>query len=124
MLSTFAGVAIVIASLGIFGMTLFQSNIRRKEISIPKVLGAFVSSLLAMLFRSHPRISALSLLVSVPIIWIISGEWLSAYPQRIRISVEFHLIPALAIIGIVVLRSIVQIWNATQANLVYHLKNE
>ena len=124
MFSTFAGVAIAIASLGILGMTLFQANIRRKEISIRKVLGASVSSILAMLSRSNARVIALSLLISVPLIWLIASEWLSTYPLRIGISVEFFLVPALAIITIVTLTSIIQIWKATQSNPVDHLKDE
>ena len=124
MFSTFAGVAIAIASLGILGMTLFEANIRRKEISIRKVLGASVSSILVLLSASNARIIALSFVISLPLIWFIATEWLSTYPLRIRISVEFFLIPALAIISIVALTSIVQIWKAAQSNPVDHLKNE
>lgn len=124
MFSIFAGVAIAIASLGILGMTLFQANIRRKEISIRKVLGASVSSILVMLSRSNAKVIALSLLISVPLIWLIASEWLSTYPLRIAISLWFFLIPSLAIISIVGLTSIVQIWSAAQSNPVEHLKNE
>lgn len=124
MFSIFAGVAIAIASLGILGMTLFQANIRRKEICIRKVLGASVSSILVMLSRNNAKVIALSLLISVPLIWLIASEWLSTYPMRIRISTEFFLIPALAIISIVVLTSIFQIWKTAQSNPVDHLKNE
>lgn len=124
MFGAFAGVAIAIASLGILGMTLYQANIRRKEISIRKVLGASVSSILILLSRSGGRIIALSLFISVPLTWFIATEWLSTYPVRIRISAHFFLIPALVIISIVSLTSIVQIWRAAQSNPVDHLTNE
>lgn len=76
-----AGVAIFIASLGILGMTLFKAHTRVKEISIRKVLGASVLSLLALLSRDQIKVICISLIISFPLIWFIASDWLSSYPS-------------------------------------------
>lgn len=124
MFTTFAAIAIAIACLGIVGMTLFQANIRRKEISIRKVLGASVSSILVLLSRSNARVVSISFLISLPLIWLLAREWLSTYPLRIGMSAKFFLIPVLGIGILVAFISVFQIWNASRSNPVEHLKNE
>jgi putative ABC transport system permease protein len=120
----FSGIAIFIACLGILGMTLFEANARVKEISIRKVLGATVSNLLALLSRDHIRVICISVLISVPLIWLIATEWLSTYPSRIEIAGEIFLIPTLVIVVMVAVTSFFQTWKATNTNPVNHLRNE
>lgn len=120
----FSGIAILIACLGVFGMTLFEANARVKEISIRKVLGASVSSLMDLLSRDHVRVLSLSTLISVPLIYFAAMEWLSTYPARIAMSPVFFLIPVLAIVVMVVVTSCFQTWKASNTNPVDHLKHE
>lgn len=120
----FAGIAIFIACLGILGITLFEANARIKEISIRKVLGASVSSLVALLSRDHVRIVLLSTLVAVPLIYFLANEWLSTYPVRIEISSLFIIVPVGVILTMVIITSGFQTLKAASTNPVDHLKHE
>jgi len=122
--SLFSGIAIFIAALGILGMTLLESNSRIKEISIRKVLGASLSSLLSLLSRAHIRVVLLSALISIPLVYFIATEWLSNYPARIEVGFGFILIPILIISGMVALTASFYTWKAADANPVDHLKHE
>ena len=120
----FAGVAIFIASMGIFGMTLFETNARRKEISIRKVLGATGSNLALLLSRGHLVIVFFSSLIAAPIIYIAAREWLATYPVRIEISFLFFLAPVALMLGMIILTSGVQTFKAIKSNPVDNLKYE
>jgi putative ABC transport system permease protein len=106
------------------GMTLFQANARMKEISIRKVLGASVASLLALLTRSHMKLILLSSAISLPLIYFIGTEWLSNYPVRIEISPWFFIIPFAIIFVTVLLISCFQTWRAATTNPIDYIKHE
>jgi putative ABC transport system permease protein len=122
--SFFAGVAILIACLGVLGMALFESNARIKEISIRKVLGASIVNLLALLSRDQTRCILFSCIISFPIVWYGARVWLSSYPLKIGFSPLVLLVPAVAIACTVIVLSCVQALKAVTSNPVDHLKNE
>jgi len=120
----FAGIAVFIAGLGIFGMTLFETNARRKEISIRKVLGASGRNLMLLLSRGHLRVVVLSTLIATPIIYFAAGEWLSTYPMRIEMSWLFFVAPLTLIFIMMILTAGLQTFKAVQSNPVDNLKYE
>jgi putative ABC transport system permease protein len=79
----FAGIAILIACLGVLGMTLFEMNTRLKEISIRKVLGASVFGLVFLLSRTNMRLILISFALATPLIYYFTIEWLAHYPTKI-----------------------------------------
>jgi putative ABC transport system permease protein len=122
--SAFSAIAVFIACLGIFGMTLFEANSRLKEISIRKVLGASVNNLIQLLARDHIRIVLLSSIFAGPVIYFVAGRWLATYPIRIELSPFFFMIPFVAVAVLVFLTSGFQTIKAANTNPVNHLKNE
>lgn len=122
--STFATIAIFIACLGILGMTLFEASARLKEISIRKVLGATATSLVALLSKENMRLVILAAVISTPVIYFTSREWLATYPVSIGISVWLFIIPLVALLLMVLCVSSVETIKAANANPVEHLKNE
>jgi putative ABC transport system permease protein len=120
----FAGIAIVVASLGILGITLFEANIRLKELSIRKVLGASVTNLIRLLAREHIRILVISGCIATPLVYLFASKWLASYPIRIEISPAILLISMLVLVVIVVLTSCFQTIKAANTNPVDHLKHE
>jgi putative ABC transport system permease protein len=122
--SAFSGIAVFIACLGIFGMTLFEANSRLKEISIRKVLGASVGNLIRLLSHDHIRIVLLSSLIAGPIIYFAAEQWLTTYPIRIELSPVFFMMPFAAVAVLVFLTSAFQTVKAANTNPVNHLKNE
>jgi putative ABC transport system permease protein len=122
--SVFAGVAVFIGCLGIFGMTLFEASARQKEIIIRKVLGASATNLIALLSRDNVRLVLISAAIATPLIYFIAQEWLSGYPMRIDLSPMFFLMPLTLILLVVATVSSFQTIKAANSNSVDHLKNE
>ncbi|HEX6225082.1 MAG TPA: ABC transporter permease [Chryseolinea sp.] len=122
--SFFAGVAILIACLGVLGMALFESNARIREISIRKVLGASAVSLLALLSRDQARCILLSWIISFPTVWYGARVWLSSYPLQVSFSPLVLLLPAAVIACTVTVLSGVQALKVVSSNPVDHLKDE
>ena len=120
----FSGVAIVLACLGILGITLFESQARLKEIGIRKVLGASVTALIRLLTQSYMRIALLAGLIAAPLIFLAAQRWLSDYPVRIQLSAWFFVVPLFFLVLLVVLSSGYQTYRAAASNPVDQLKHE
>ena len=84
--------AILIGSLGLYGLASLAMQNRTKEISIRKVLGATEQSLLILLSKDYIVLILISLLVSVPITWYLMKDWLSTFEYRINIGAGVFLI--------------------------------
>ncbi len=120
----FAGIAIVIACLGVLGITLFEMNARLKEISIRKVLGASVFGLVILLSRTNFRLILISSGLAAPAIYYLTKEWLTNYPDRIEFTPLLTFVPLIIISIMVVLVSGIQTIKAAGSNPIDHLKNE
>lgn len=83
----FAILAIFIASLGLFGLATFNTQQRSKEVSIRKVLGASVSSIIQLLSKEIIILILISNLVAWPIAWYAMNQWLAKFAYHIDISI-------------------------------------
>jgi putative ABC transport system permease protein len=83
--------AMVIGSLGLYGLASLAMQNRIKEISIRKVLGATERSLLVLLARDYVVLIGIALLISVPITWYFMTTWMSAFEYKAGISIETFL---------------------------------
>ena len=80
--SVFAGLAIFISCLGLFGLAAFMAEQRTKEIGIRKVLGAGIFTLWGLLSKDFLKLVALSLVIAIPLAWIGMSQWLQNYTYR------------------------------------------
>lgn len=120
----FAGIAALIACLGIVGMTLFDTHARMKEVSIRKVLGATVANLVGLLSSAYLRIVLLASIGCVPIILVFSSTWLKGYAIKIETSIWFIVIPVGIVILLVAVSSGWQTMKVALSNPVDNLKRE
>lgn len=120
----FAGIAIMIACLGVLGMTLFEMNTRVKEISIRKVLGASVPGLVMLLSRTNMRLMLISCGFATPIIYYLAKAWLSSYPAKVELTAMVVFLPLVLVVLIVMLVSGIQTVRTAGANPINHLRNE
>lgn len=79
----FAGLAIFLSCLGLFGLAAFTAERRSKEIGIRKVLGSSELALVALLSRDFTVLVVLAILVALPLSYIITNNWLSGFAYRI-----------------------------------------
>ncbi len=85
-LLSFTVLTICIACLGLFGLITFTTEQRVKEIGIRKVLGASVQNLVAMLSGGLLRLVLLSMLIAIPVGWLVMNKWLQDFAYRIHIQ--------------------------------------
>ncbi len=82
----FAGLTILVACLGLFGLTTFTAEQRTKEIGIRKVLGATVTSIVTLLSKDFLKLVVIAFVIASPIAWFTMNKWLEDFAYRINIS--------------------------------------
>ncbi|MDZ7289255.1 MAG: ABC transporter permease [candidate division KSB1 bacterium] len=120
----FAGIAIVIACLGLFGLAAFATEQRTKEIGVRKVLGATVMNVVALFSKDFAKLVLLANLLAWPIGWYAMHRWLQNFAYRIDIGWwVFVLAGGLALVIALVTVS-TQAFKAALANPVEALRYE
>jgi len=120
----FSGIAILIASFGLFGMALLTFYRKTKEISIRKVLGAGVPHLVFMLLKNFTVLILIAVVIATPITWWIMNDWLQNFSFRIDISPVVFVTAAVLLIGICWVTLSYLTIKTTQLNPAETLKNE
>jgi len=120
----FAVLAIVIASLGLFGLATFMAEQRKKEIGIRKVLGASVQGIVGLMTREFVWMVAISFVLAAPIAWWVMNKWLGDFAFRIPIAWWMFALAALLALIIAVATVSIQAFRAAVVNPVNSLKTE
>ena len=84
--ASFAGLAIIIACLGLFGLASHTAERRTKEIGVRKVLGASESNLVLLLVRGIVILVIVAVVIAGPIAYLVMSEWLTNFAYRTEIS--------------------------------------
>ncbi|HZY82699.1 MAG TPA: ABC transporter permease [Cyclobacteriaceae bacterium] len=82
----FAGLAILISCLGLYGLTAFTVERRMKEICVRKVFGASSVSIMRLLTSEFTWLVSLAMLIGVPVIWVLATSWLNAFAYRTSLA--------------------------------------
>jgi len=120
----FSGLSIVIACVGLFGLSAFTAGQRTKEIGIRKVMGASVPGIVVLLSRDFSKLVLISLVLSIPIAWYLMDSWLQGFAYRITIGVDSFLIAGAASMAIAWLTVSYQSIKAAIVNPVNSLRRE
>lgn len=94
----FSILAIFIASLGLFGLTLYNSQKRTREIGIRKVMGANETNIITMVSRSAMISLGLAIAISLPVAYYMMRDWLNNFPYNIGFQPMLFLMAALLVI--------------------------
>lgn len=82
LITVFSALSIIISMMGVFGLVLFETQYRRKEIGIRRVNGAAVGSILWMFNAQFLRVVAVCAVIAVPVSWHFVDRWLSTFAYR------------------------------------------
>lgn len=120
----FAILAIIISSLGLFGLSAFTAERRTKEIGIRKVMGATLSNIVALFSKDFSKLVLIAFLLSTPLTWWIMDQWLQQY--AFRVDIEWWMITVVGIFTVLLTWSIVgfQAAKAAMVNPTESLRNE
>ncbi len=120
----FAGLAIFISSLGLFGLAAYTAEKRIREIGIRKVLGASLTSLTTMLSKDFMKLVGLSCLIAFPLSWWLMNNWLKDYEYRVAIQWWMFALPAIIAMLIAVITVSTQAIKAALSNPVNVLRSD
>ncbi|GAA4311227.1 ABC transporter permease [Mucilaginibacter gynuensis] len=122
--TSFAVIALIIASLGLFGLAAYMMRLRVKEIGIRKVLGASSANITKMLSAEFIQLVLIAVLISVPVTWYAMDHWLQDFAYRIHIQWwVFVLAGALAMLIAIITVSFQSV-RAALSNPVKSLRSE
>jgi putative ABC transport system permease protein len=120
----FTCIAIIIACLGLFGLSAFATERRRKEIGIRKVLGASVTGITGLLSKDFLKLVIVAFMIASPIAWWAINKWLQGFAYKINISWWMFAVTGFLAIFIALLTVSFQAIKAAIANPVESLRTE
>lgn len=124
LINFFAGIALLIGCMGLYGLILFMVVQRTKEVGVRKVLGASVGSILWLFNRELLQLVGIAFLLSAPVAWWVMKGWLSNFEYRISLSPGIFLLALLATLIIALITVSFQSVKAAVMNPVKSLRSE
>ncbi|MCO5950398.1 ABC transporter permease [Mucilaginibacter flavidus] len=116
----FAGIAVFISCLGLYGLVSFMVVQRTKEVGVRKVLGASVSSIVMLFSKEFMILIAISFVIAMPVSWYLMSGWLQSFVYRINITFDVFL---LAVVSSVILAWVTVGYKAIKAALANPVKS-
>jgi putative ABC transport system permease protein len=117
-------ITIFISCMGLFGLAMFTTERRTKEISIRKVLGASITNILTMLNKEVVVLIAVSLLISSPIAWFFTHKWLQNFAYHTGLSLWVFILAGTGALLIALATISFRTMRSAMANPVKGLRNE
>lgn len=124
LITWFSLIAVLISMVGVFGLVVFESEYKRKEIGVRKVLGSTTSQILAMFNIRYIKILVICFVIASPIAWYAVTHWLESFAYRTPIYWWVFLLSFLLITAITIATVTFQSWRVADTNPVDSLKAE
>ncbi len=116
--------SILIACLGLIGLTYFSVSKRKKEISVRKVTGAKTNDILILLSKDYLKIVSIAVLISIPISIILTQNWLENFALKIPLEWWLFALPVLVVLVLIMASIGIVTIKAATANPVSSLRTE
>ncbi|MEJ0105158.1 MAG: ABC transporter permease [Bacteroidota bacterium] len=120
----FAGFAIIISCLGLFGLSAFTAQRRQKEIGIRKVVGATTGNVLILLYKDFMGLAGIAVLIAFPLAFWMMNQWLNGFVYRVNAGVAPFIIAGASIFLLTLLAISFQSIKAAVANPVKSMRIE
>ena len=120
----FSLIAILISIVGVFGLVVFDSECRRKEIGIRKVMGATALEIVAMFNKAYIKILLICFVIAVPVAWIAVSRWLENFAYHTPMYWWVFVLAFIAVAVITALTVTVQNWRVANEDPVKSIKTE
>ncbi|HYE57108.1 MAG TPA: FtsX-like permease family protein, partial [Rhodothermales bacterium] len=122
--NVFAGLAVFIACLGLFGLAAFTAERRTKEVGIRKVLGASVPRLVGLLSKDFVALVALAFVLAAPVAYWLGARWLEGFTYRVALGAGPFVLAGLVALGLALVAVSSQALRAATADPVKALRTE
>ena len=120
----FTALTLLVACLGLLGLITFSVETRTKEIGVRKVLGASVTSIVALLSKDFLKLVIIALVIASPIAWWAMNSWLQDFAYKVDIAWWVFALAGVVVIGVALLTVGFQSIKAALMNPVKSLRNE
>jgi putative ABC transport system permease protein len=120
----FAGLAIFISCLGLFGLAAFMAQKRQKEIGIRKVIGASVSQMAFLLSKEFLFLVGIAIVIAFPLVGWVMQNWLKGFAYRVSITADIFVMTGLTAVVLTLCTISFQAVKAALMNPVKSLRNE
>ena len=124
LISLFGIMAILISIVGVFGLVLFETQYRRKEIGIRKINGATTGQILLMFNKTYIRIVSVCFIISIPIAWMGTQQWLENFSYKTPLHLWVFIVAFLIILSVTIGTVTFRNWQAANENPVNSVKSE
>ncbi len=120
----FTALAILIAMLGLFGLTAFTTMQRRKEIGVRKVSGASVFQILTLINKEFLKWVGIAFVIAVPLSWYVMNNWLNEYAYKTDLNWQIFVLAGLVVFLIAIVSVSSQAIKAAITNPINSLRSE
>jgi len=120
----FAGIAIAIACIGLYGLTAYMVERRVKEVGIRKVLGATVTQIVALLSWDYTKLVIIASVVVWPFVWWLMSDWLSSFAYRADLEVSLFVTASLVTLLLAAITTSLRTMAAARANPIKALRTD
>jgi putative ABC transport system permease protein len=120
----FSAIAILIASMGLFGLAAFFSEKRTKEVGIRKVNGATIAEVMIMLNTKFIKWVLIAFIIAAPVAWYTMHKWLQSFAYKTELNWWIFALGGIIALGIALLTVSWQSWRAATRNPVDALRYE
>ncbi|MCI5930076.1 MAG: ABC transporter permease [Prevotella sp.] len=120
----FAIICIVITIIGVFSLTMFETEYRRKEIAIRKVMGSSVGAVVRLFAMRYMLPLVAAYVVAAPLGWWLSQQWLQSFAEHTPIYWWLFPLAFVAVAAVVLLTVVAQSWRVATSNPVDSIKTE
>ena len=116
LITLFTMLSILISVIGVFGLVLFETQYRRKEIGIRRVHGSSVASILKMFNMMYLRIVAICSLVAIPVSYLVIERWMQQFAYRATMAIWVYLLAIAIVVAITVVTVTIRAYKAANDN--------
>lgn len=120
----FSLICLLITLIGVFCLTMFETEYRRKEIGIRKILGSTESNVLQLFCHRYAILLLISFIIAAPVAWYIGNEWLQNFADRTPIYWWIFPLSFFLVSFIVLLTIIIQTWRVATMNPIESIRTE
>lgn len=120
----FAIICIIITIIGVFSLTMFETEYRRKEIGIRKVMGSSVGSIVRLFAMRYTVPLVVSFIVAAPVGWWLSMQWLQSFAEHTPLHWWLFPISFVGVSAVVIATVVAQSWRVATQNPVESIKTE
>ena len=123
-ITLFSLIAIFISLVGVFGVVLFESEYKKREIGIRKVFGSTIREILVLLTNQYVRILLICFVVAMPVAWYTISNWLKNFTYKTPMYWWIFALAFIIVTLVTLLTVTIQNWRAANTNPVESIKTE